>query len=703
MIRVLHLSDLHFGMMPGSPSKSAHWFVRPHATTPGQPEPHPAQLAQLLARSWTEDAPHVMVVSGDVGWSGSEEDYRYAEEFFARLKAAFPNAPLVVTPGNHDVDRTAASDEGRQASFVAMLKRLYRDEFDSTYPLYATRPSRDRLIGVHQLTQNGRTVAVLVAFNSAGGLQNESIPVRIAPDALADLDEYLQRDGLPEEALKVCILHHHLFPFAEPAWDATSDTQAAWERRADPDLLANSAKLQGWLAQRRFHIVLHGHKHTSHGREDLLWRRSDRSGRRLLVIGAGSAGVESGHRAQMEPLSFNRISATRLSTQRWRIDVDVQEVRVDVAVPEVASLYRYRSVAGAYVSDEEEIPLFRAERMDDCHRAIALNCKGEGQKFAFLSIVDDPRYVHPESASYKAEPVEMERVENCFRQLHPEYDPETKWDDCESFDTRLRRASVRYRFEHGTRLVLSPDGRTRLRAEEIWDTSPLLRVVAELKRDPFTSKAFVGLYRPDVDVLGAGREPLPGLMSLHFARRGRALDVTATFRKLELSFWWCVNMMEAGELLSWVASHAKMEPGRITFFATLAEWKFDPEAAVQAEVDRLPVSQLLPLVLNSEWSRLEDLLAEKLTVTNDNNLDPSGLAQIVEIMSGIHAVEPGNTPSLREHIARASTAIDGAVRASQHTERRLIKQAIDALETALALLRAQAGAAPLPMEDTQEP
>lgn len=690
-LRILHLSDLHFGVMAepdGRPERSAHYFTQ--RDNGGLPDP--AQLARLLRSEIEEAPPSIIVASGDVGWSGSKDDYSHATDFFRQLRQAVPQAKLVIAPGNHDVNRDTGDDERRQDAFIGMLEEIHGNDFDTDYKVYRTAnpPSRALLVAATVIPNvddpGGPPSGVVVAFNSAGSLQKDSTPILIEPYALEQIDGHLKGLGLPENALRVCVLHHHLFPFAEPSRHPNSDTRRASELGADPDLLANSAKIQGWLAQRSFHLVLHGHKHTSHGREDLLWRRNDRSGRRLLVIGAGSAGVENGHRAQMEPLSFNQITATRLSSRRWQVHVDVREVRVDVAVPEIAPLYEFRSIVGDRAHDQD-LPIFQAEQMDDCHRAITLATKDGALFHGFLSVVEDHRYIHPSTARYGDRPAEVYEIRNCFRQLHPEYDENDNWDNEESYDDRLHKAQLRYRFEHGSRLFRSPDRRTRSDPSDIRQTSPMLWVIEELKRNPTTSKAYVGLYRPEIDLLSAGSEPLPGLMSLQFIKRAAVLDVTVTFRKIELSFWWCVNMMEVGELLRWVAKRVGIPPGRITFFAGLAEWKHNPEAAIEAKLDGMSVSTMMKLVLDQDWGEIIRLLDEKVTRTHDNNLDSTGLAQLAEVIVGAASRETTSRSaleSLRDRIRDATRAIDAA---RAHADPRQIRTATTALAAATEILR----------------
>jgi 3',5'-cyclic AMP phosphodiesterase CpdA len=72
-MRLAHLSDLHFGK-------------------------HDTIVSATLARELEEQAPNLVVVSGDFTQTGSEAEFRAARDFLATL-----SAPVFAVPGNHDV------------------------------------------------------------------------------------------------------------------------------------------------------------------------------------------------------------------------------------------------------------------------------------------------------------------------------------------------------------------------------------------------------------------------------------------------------------------------------------------------------------------------------------------------------------------------------------------------------------------------
>src|SRR5262249_23702966 len=128
MLRILHLSDVHFGQLLPHQRKpdlsaSAHCFAEGD-------EPLPEELAKAIASDPDlQTPPEAVIVSGDIGWSGNAEDYGYAKTFFDSLRRGWPAVPIVVAPGNHDVDMGPGGAGKRQNAFVDFLKNLHSADF----------------------------------------------------------------------------------------------------------------------------------------------------------------------------------------------------------------------------------------------------------------------------------------------------------------------------------------------------------------------------------------------------------------------------------------------------------------------------------------------------------------------------------------------------------------------------------------------
>ncbi|MEM7274556.1 MAG: metallophosphoesterase [Actinomycetota bacterium] len=96
--RFATISDLHLGAMRWGAFKSM-------TDQSGDPIPHPfrcASAAIVEARRWGAD---LLVVKGDVAQHETDRDF----EEFGRLVDRFPDLPMLLIPGNHDVDGRGGS------------------------------------------------------------------------------------------------------------------------------------------------------------------------------------------------------------------------------------------------------------------------------------------------------------------------------------------------------------------------------------------------------------------------------------------------------------------------------------------------------------------------------------------------------------------------------------------------------------------
>ena len=105
IIRVLHLSDFHMG------------------------KDHPGQrmlFKNLLAQVSRQEAPHLVVITGDLAMSGKAGEYRqFIAELLIPLRKQLPQVPFYLVPGNHDVDRSKA-----RLAFDGVRQNNYAQFFD---------------------------------------------------------------------------------------------------------------------------------------------------------------------------------------------------------------------------------------------------------------------------------------------------------------------------------------------------------------------------------------------------------------------------------------------------------------------------------------------------------------------------------------------------------------------------------------------
>ncbi len=336
---------------------------------------------------------------------------------------------------------------------------------------------------------------------------------------------------------------------------------------------------------------------------------------------------------------------------------------------------------------------FSARRMDDCHRAIHEALFGDKAPSLsmtnFISIVESPEFHLPSTAVLDGAPLQRKDVECSFRALHPEYDEKRQWNDAKQVLDKIMRVRPSFRFLHGPRLFSIPGLHDVLQRE---DFGPIQWAVDNLGGDG--SRAYVGLFSPDLD-LASRAQPLPALVGVHFVQEGKYLDLVATFRSLELSFWWTVNMFEAIQLLEWAASRrTKITPRRITFFSPVAGWNATTRSPVPPELDSMSVAEIGAVVKRalSPASKAREareviirLLADKASNTHHSNLDAGGLRTFCDLVK-VHD-EPHRLANVLAEVQKAIALIEDAVNAPDR-RRVTAKEAKQAMDNAILLFRA---------------
>lgn len=631
-MRIVHISDPHFGLRRLEAGKkgvlekvSTHHFIDERTK-----KPRPTDLAQMLGREKNCEHPDLVIASGDIGWSGIKEDYRFALRFFRELQRWWPAARFIIAAGNHDVNLQAHSDADRQNDFIEMLDAFYGDEFNRIFPFMrqsSANTKRDRLVAIDYIKDE----VLVVAVNSAATINRHDDPILLRPGVFRLISDYITRLKVSSKTLRVFVLHHHLLPFAEPRWSSVIDVNEVRER-PDTSIVANSARLQSWLAEHSFGIVLHGHKHIFHGREDLLWRHGGRSEKKkLLILGAGSAGVNTKALGTDTGHSFNLLDIARRSSNVWDVRVSTARITDNSLQHGITDWSEHNTFIGSTTQPGPAV--FQAEDMSLCHKAIEVKL-AKKTVTNFISIVENPAYIHPYTTRIGDARASQNDVERSFVALHPEYDERDGWSNFEKVDKFLRRLNKSYRIQHGPRLFSSLNRTDGLR--------PIRHALQFLPAR--NTRAYVGLYNPEKDV-ASDWEPLPGLVGLQFIPddTGR-LDIVATFRNLELSFWWVVNMLEAGRILEWACrriSGKDYKPGRVTFFSAFAEWRPDPRPMFVSELDNMREEELFVLLMNADVGNTSTIkllgakLSEKANTTNDLNIQYHGLEHMLFLVRGI--------------------------------------------------------------------
>lgn len=251
MSDVLHLSDLHFG------------------------PPFLADRAEAVRSLARRLEPDVVVVSGDLTQRARKSQFRDAAEYLESLPA-----PVVVTPGNHDVP----------------LYRIHERIF-SPYRHYRRYISRE-LNTVTRL--EGMTI---VALNSSRVLSVTN--GRLDEGQLAFAEEAFE--GSPGGDLRVVVTHHHLAPTPDFAED-----------RVMPRARRALERFRGL----RVHLILAGHMHRAYIGDSLDFFPGEDREEGIVIVQCGTTTSARGRGRERFNNSLNYIRADReeiyVSHYLWR-------------------------------------------------------------------------------------------------------------------------------------------------------------------------------------------------------------------------------------------------------------------------------------------------------------------------------------------------------------------------------------------------
>jgi len=329
---LVHLSDPHFGWAErDGKSVFMHRFYDSENSNALS-----AELAGELTRAMrdryrVEDV--VLVISGDLTYTGKREEFVLVENFLLELcdSLGLRRDQVVLVPGNHDVDWQLAmmNRTERFDHYLGFVRRFYgKDVFKALYPLVqwdfdieSTRPEANEIVYYKRHGQ-----LLVVGLNSCIYETEQNHYGFIGLKQLDYVDRLLEQVSGP--VVKVAVMHHHLHPFPE-----LLETQKDKEVWVDTSTVRDAGLVEQRLEQMGFDLVLHGHKHKPQLRETLVTDRlAERNtdtrslARSLIVSGAGSVGVnakeleqnEANHFALIEVLTPSREYDANFLSIEWR-------------------------------------------------------------------------------------------------------------------------------------------------------------------------------------------------------------------------------------------------------------------------------------------------------------------------------------------------------------------------------------------------
>jgi 3',5'-cyclic AMP phosphodiesterase CpdA len=261
-IRILHLSDVHFGPHHRSAPEDST------ASAAGIPPLLSLLRRDLVVANWTDEEwatkrtgnPLIIAVTGDLTERAGDDEFRAATKFLTRLcdipllgsKRGVGRDRLFVVPGNHDVVFKATDVAARWKPYCGFHSALLGNVGSRT-PV--TADDARNLTRVIDLTDKGLVVAEINSCLYVHENTEDANRGQVDHAALASLETQLK--AIPRRdlrnSIRVALVHHH--PVLLPA---------LVEPGRGYDAVVNSWALLGLLRKHGFHLVLHGHKHHPH-------------------------------------------------------------------------------------------------------------------------------------------------------------------------------------------------------------------------------------------------------------------------------------------------------------------------------------------------------------------------------------------------------------------------------------------------------
>jgi 3',5'-cyclic AMP phosphodiesterase CpdA len=324
---IFHLSDIHFGFKQpaGSPPLNMHRFADTENTRRLSLEMID-EIDRALKMASASPKDIVVVVSGDLTYSGSRTEFLLVESFLREIcdKFGLERTQVVLVPGNHDVNWAAAKQDitYRFDDYLGFVRKFYGEElFHQRFPLVdwdfevtSDRPKANQMVYV-----STHGAVTFVGLNTCVFEDDQNHYGFVGKAQLEKI-----KSLLPSPAgLRFAVMHHHLLPYPEPL-----EPRNATDVFIDISTVRDAGLVERRLERLGFSLVMHGHKHKPQFRESMVWDRLDvvDSPRPLLISGCGSTGVckselehsQSNHYALIELLRPLRQPGAEFLRVEWR-------------------------------------------------------------------------------------------------------------------------------------------------------------------------------------------------------------------------------------------------------------------------------------------------------------------------------------------------------------------------------------------------
>jgi predicted MPP superfamily phosphohydrolase len=527
-----------------------------------------------------------VVISGDLTKGNRPDGYQDFEALLAELGPARPDPDrIVVVPGNHDVERgLKAGDPEKLTGFLDAVRPKYRsplikgidynDDERSLDPGSRGDPRPILLLddavlvafssadycGIREERSKTEWDALLASYlpekksnkakearklaaSELKGLRTRDIP-QVPFRQLEALGDHLDAldvgpDAEADKRLRIAVLHHPI------------GVAGARQEIKPFEVITNLAEVRGFLRDRGFHLVLHGHKHESYAGWEWLVPPDDQLSaipRRVLVLGSPGdfkLGQTACRLIEVSPEDSKPVAGA----PRVRL-TDVKAVRPGQPLhPKMDDPCQSLAQPFMQSTDLQTPWVVKARTADAVYQQLRDLPMDKDVRRPVISVVEEAEsaWRPPQNYGRDGRVPDLEDLVDWWQLPRPEA-------------VRTFSGSA---FNHGERLY--PGSEDAI--ERAVDALP-------------SSKAIALLVDPkETGQLGNHTREFPAFTAVQLQPRalggGHALDILGIYRKQDLDLWWPVNMAELAKILEKAIKLARdrdklegpIEPGRLIAFA----------------------------------------------------------------------------------------------------------------------------------------
>jgi len=253
---ILHLSDPHFV----SPTKNRNQHVWRLEGESGET----ATLADAIKRAIGDQPVGLVIVTGDLTFTGSEEEFHSAATSLNKLSGLLDldSDRFIIIPGNHDIQWTK-DDQYNESSPVTEAPDLAKQNYRSFYNQFFRHTAHPMLAMGRRFVLPSGVVLEICGLNSSSLATGRNFLAgmgRIDENTYRSVANELKWSDPPQGlAVRFLAIHHHL--------SFTEDVEGHSGYSTGFGIAVDAPRILRLAARNGVHLALHGHKHRA-----FLWR-----------------------------------------------------------------------------------------------------------------------------------------------------------------------------------------------------------------------------------------------------------------------------------------------------------------------------------------------------------------------------------------------------------------------------------------------